>query len=121
MSEREIYKAWKGSKYPKTQLKILADLNNTNPKVIHEIVLRQQFLEKIGSTDIEDAVAIERVKGKNTKIEENVENTQNEALCGEEIAAQLDILEALILKYTKEYTILAHKLCGIGAEPCQIQ
>lgn len=93
MNEYEIYKSYIEAKNQKSQLSILADLNDVPRKEISKIIERQQNLEK-----------------EKAKLPKKAEITQKKPQF-EEIESRLEILDALISKYTEEYLNLS-KMIG---------
>lgn len=99
MSEYEIYRSYKEAKNQKAQLQILADLNDVPRKEISKLILGYE---------------------KRTEKSENVDFTQCEEVSSNdncqsfnEIVDRLETLDALIGKYSKEYKLLAQKLCAL--------
>lgn len=98
MSEREIYLSYKNAKYPKSQIRVLAELNDKSPKDIKEIILRQQTL---------------RAKQKHESEKDDFEECETVGSSLDLIFKRLDELDALINHYTHEYLSLVNKLKGI--------
>ena len=86
MSEREIYLSYIQAKNRKGQVEILADLNDCSKRQIREVIDRQQGLREPEKPQIETS----------------------------EIEARLDILDALISKFTSEYIALSKVLGAIN-------
>lgn len=110
MNGYEIYKSYKGAKNPKMQISILADLNNCSKKTIEKIIERQQNIEKDKEKEFERLRNEEEIRKFHKKESENVIFTQCEGT-SDDIEARMELLDALITKYTKEYKSLC-KLIG---------